>query len=358
MNTITTFSAGRFNTEENTGDILISCEAIAADGTKYVVNGSVNVQRIDLRSGGKWFFDGVALYAGGTLHVQHWYNGVTPYNAAIVCNNYKPNSWVYNSDGRNYALTVDVNAADAIGDFLPYPSYSNPALGSNVIEFAAGTHIENASGFPESILYGRGDLSLKSWSTINKDVYCDGDLSISGSNFNGNIYCRGNLSFSGGSFSGKIICDGNITISNCNKSGLIMAGGSINVSGGANDCSFYAVGPIDISGGSASADGGVIYSCTELRIRGGNAHGIYFSGGDIFANNGTSLSKSALVAKGTIHANWLTLSYDQSYIDIVKNDPDNAFFFGGGSGGSGGGGNTPTSDVIKGQTMTAIGRIN
>jgi len=360
MDTITTFSAGNFDEGANTGDILISCEAIAADGTKYVVNGSVNVLRIDLRSGGgEWFFDGVALYAGDTLHVKQWYNGVTPYNATIVCNRYTPNNWT-KAGGVNYNVVVDENAAGAIGEFLPYPSYSNPAVGSNVIEFAAGTSIPNASGISEGIIFGRGDLSLASWSTAYKDVYCDGNLSISGTNFIGNIYCRGNLTFTGGSFSGKIICDGNITISNCNKSGVIMSGGYINASGGANSCSFYAVGPINISGGNGSADGGVIYSCTELRISGSNAHGIYFSGGDIFANNGTSLDKSALIAKGTIHANgnWLTLSYDQSYIDSVKNNPANAFFFGGGSGGSGGGGAAPTSDVIQGQSITALGRLN
>jgi len=362
MTTSTAFSAGNINEGANTGDILISCEATAADGTKYVVNGSVSVQRIDLRSGGgDWFIDDVALYSGGTLHVSHWYSGITPSNATVVCSQYSPPNWA-KAGGASYNVLVDANAADAIGDLIPYPSYSNPALGSNVKEFAAGAQINNASGVPEGIIYGRGDLRVASWSTVYKDIYCDGNLTISNTGFNGNIYCRGNLSFSGGSgFSGKIICDGNITISGCDRSGLITAGGSITASGGANSCSFYAVGPIDISGGSSGADGGVIYSCTQLKISGGNAHGIYFSGGEIFANsNGTTLFKSVLIAKGTIHANNLTLSYDKSYTDSILNDPDNAFFFGGGSGssGAGGGGSTPTSDVILGQTISAAGRTN
>ena len=355
MSTIhTTFSAGNINADDNTGDILISCEATATDGTKYAVNGSVKVLRIDLRSSGEWFFDGIPLYAGGTLHVNHNYSGVTPNNATIICNKYTPNSWTKNGGGVNYNVTVDTNAAAAIGDPIPYPSYSNPNLDSNVKILPSGSYLANVNAISQGIIYCQGNLTINAWAPVYKDIYCDGILTISGTEFYGNIYCRDIVEFSGGSFSGNIICDGIVKISSCNRTGFIMAGESIEVRWGSDyNCSYYAVGPINITGAGGSY--GVVYSATQLNLGDFSGKGIFFSGGDVFLNGSPGMT--ALVAKGTVHINGknLAISYDQSYIDSVK--ANNPFFFP--SSGSGvGSSNTPTSDVIQGQTVTAVGRIN
>lgn len=354
ISTATTFGWGNYSSADNTADILISCTATAAKGTKYLVTGSVKVRRLDLFSGGGWFVDDVALYAGGSLEVSQWYNGVTPTNASIVCAGYSPGNWAYNTNGSNYNLTVDPSAADAIGDLIAYPSYTTPSFGGSAKEYPAGSYIDNLSGVSEAVIYGRGNLNVTSWSDTSKTIYCDGNLSLSNFGFSGSIYCRGNVTITGGNgFNGKIVCDGNVTLTSCNKSGLILAGGYIHASGGSNVCSMYARGPIELTGGTLGAEGGVIYSCTSVTISGGQASGIYFSGGDIYCVSGATLTRSVLIAKGTIHVSgWLGLSYDAAYIQqIIESTP---FFFPNGSGGAGGS-VTPDAGVIISQSVKAGG---
>jgi hypothetical protein len=246
----------------------------------------------------------------------------------------------------NKNLIINPFAGDQFGDTLSYapPNMSGKPISihvtasnntiSSLWQYSEPLYITSDPGVTvtfqndtivDGIIYISGDVVLNSGGSVYADIYCDGNLTNKGRELRGNVYCKGSITMTGGQIRG----------------------------------SMFAEGPISIV--SAGGDGGVIYSCTELRLGDWQASGIYFSGGDVAITGNPGIT-GMLIAKGNVYftssSGWPRVHYQQNYIDKVKNDPDNAFFFGGGSGGSGGGGNTPTSDVIKGQTMTAIGRIN
>jgi hypothetical protein len=177
----------------------------------------------------------------------------------------------------------------------------------------------------DGIIYISGDVVLNSGGNVYADIYCDGNLNNKGRELWGNVYCKGNITMTGGQIRGSMFAEGSISID------------------------------------SAGGIGGVIYSCTELRLGSWQASGIYFSGGDVVITGHPGIT-GMLIAKENVYfsssGGWPRVHFQKNYIDNVKNDPDNAFFFGGGSGGLGGGGAAPTSDVIQGQSITAVGRVN
>lgn len=343
IGTITTFSAGNINADDNTGDILISCEAIAADGTKYAVNGSVNVLRIDLRSSGEWFKDNLVLHTGGNLNLEPNF-GMTANGADIILGSLtlrSDRSWAL---GHNGSLSTNLLEGDSISDILSFspPTLTNPYVVTQSMTYSSPpaqyvTTLDNVdltftnNVIPEStVIYGRGNVTLERGGNVYGDIYCQGDFVNYGRAIYGNVYCNGSINLIGGDVYGSL----------------------------------YAKGPISIGTQQAGVGGqaGVIYSSTQLNFGGFNIKGIFFSGGDVvITGNGGPTITGMLIAKNNIRFNsyaWMTVTYDQSYIDQVK--ANNPFFFpSSGSGGSGGGGgNTPTSDVIQGQTITAVGRIN
>ncbi len=236
MNTITTFGAGNFDGETNTGDILISCEATAADGTKYVVNGSVNVLRIDLRSGGGLTIPELAVFSGGTLNLDTK-SKMTVSGHDVVVNSFIDNSNKKDNLTLNNGATLKYLHETAIGpleDTLSYPGYADPIISdvdlfintsnfsinwSNVPQEPVGIISTTGSNLiisnctvPDGVIHSGGNITASNGS-FYADLYCDGNFEAKNGDFYGDIYCRGNVSISNGNFYGNIICGGIMTLS-------------------------------------------------------------------------------------------------------------------------------------------------
>ncbi len=333
MSTITTFSPGHINNSANTGDILISCKAVSPNGTKYVVNGSVSLKRQDLNSS-NWYIPNVVLYAGGTLTLNQYNDGVNATGAPIIVGG-TSRPWA------NPNCTIKSDAADAVNACLTYspPDLSGKTISlyitaaNNVVSsYPPGSPIYvtsdpgvtvtlQANPIPQGIIYIKGNLYLYNHGDVNADIYCDGNVENNGGTLRGNIYCKGSFSMTNGQIWGSVFADG----------------------------------PISISGGGGNS--GVIYSSSKLTLGNFSAGGIYFSGGDIVINGGTTI-QGAVIAKGGIYpsVSWsqLTVTYSQSYIDSIVNNSKYEFFFKGGGGGSG---KLPDSSVITAQNVKAAGLI-
>ncbi len=371
----TTFSLGSHDASQDAQDILISCTSMTADGTKYVVNGSVKVKRIDLRSK-NWLIEDHVVYTGASLNLGN-NSGMTASGNDVKTKAVKyvrsDNPLIVN----NGNLVIDPTAGDDIKDALSYPSYTDPVITdldiyvttNNYvfkstypapvgIKTAPGINISfRESGVPAGTIHGQGNITFSDIENVYADVYCDGNLNVSSGTYYGNLYCRGNMTLSNGVFKGNIICDGNVTITSGNYNGLILAGGAVTISNASSVCSVFASGVVKIT--SVGASGGIIYSSTELRIGNLSSSTIFFSAGDIVITGGSSVT-GMLIAKDMIYYSpdnsYMTINYSQSLVDQVKADPRNTFFFGGS--GSGGSGTVDYSNVILGQSISAAGRKN
>lgn len=333
MSIDTTFSLGHIDSSANTGDILISCKA-CANGTKYIVNGSVNVERQDL-SGGDWLIPNVVLYAGGTLTLNQYNDGVNASGAPIIVGG-TSRIWA------NPNCTIKDDAADAVDACLTYapPNLANKVISlhitaaNNVISsYPSGSPIYvtsdpgitvtlQANPIPEGIIYIKGDLILNNHGDVNADIYCDGNVKNNSGTIRGNVYCKGSFSMTNGQIWGSVFADG----------------------------------PITISGGGGNS--GVIYSSSKLTLGNFSAGGLFFSGGDVIIDGGPTIN-GMVIAKGNVYpaVSWsqLTVTYSQSYIDSIVNNPNYSFFFGGNSSGSG---EMPDSSVITAQHVKAAGLTN
>lgn len=372
ITTSTVFSVS--GTDPDLKSFNITSTSTTADGTKYVVRGSVSVKRLDIKTK-SWFIDNWAMYAGGQLYLAS--NRGIGVNGNIIVGEFvevNPSPWYTRLNQSNGVLVIDPSAGDALSDTVSYPSYTTPAISSpnvyvtqnNFIYTAGSTskiYIVGAPGVNfsvttngiadrESIIYSRGNLTVSNCGNIYADIYCDGNLSLGGATFYGNIYCRGNITINGGNYRGNIICDGNLTLSNFSSNGSAIVGGSINVISGSSIGNMYASGPITLTSMSSA---GVVYSSTQLNLGGFSASGIFFSAGDIAVAGSPSIS-GAVFAMNDIYystsSGTMNVAYNQTVINNLLADPKTSFFFGSGGGSSA----TVNADVITGQSITAVGR--
>ncbi|MFA5676136.1 MAG: polymer-forming cytoskeletal protein [Christensenellales bacterium] len=372
ITTDTTFSVSGVDPDLRTFNITST--STAADGTKYMVNGSVNVKRLDIKTG-SWFIDNWAMYVGGQLYLAA--NRGIGVSGNIILGDFvevNPSPWYTRLNHQNGISVIDPTAGDSLSDIVSYPSYTTPAIPSpdvyitqNNYKYTAGStakiYIAGAPGVnfsvsnngiadKGSIIYSRGNLTISNCGNIYANIYCDGNLSLGGAAFYGDIYCRGNITINGGDFHSNIICDGNLNLSSFSSNGSAIVGGSINVISGSSIGNMYAAGPITLTSMNSA---GVVYSSTQLNLGGFSASGIFFSAGDIAVMGSPSIS-GAVFAMNDIYystgSGTMNVTYNQTVINNLLADPDTSFFFGGGGGGS----VSVNADVITGQSITPAGR--
>ncbi len=373
INTATVFSVSGAEPNHKTFDVTTT--STTADGARYIVKGSVQVTRLDLQSG-TWFIDNWAMFVGGQLHLAPG-RGMDVTGNVMLSDYLEDNAsqWWSRFNHSGGSLIIDPSAGNALSDVLSYPSYKTPSIASpdvyitqNNYNYTAGSTAQiSIAGAPginfsisgsgiadrKSIVYCRGDLTIPSCGNIYADIYCDGNLNLSGAAFYGNIYCRGNVTIKGGSYHSNITCGGNLTTSNFSMTGSAIVGGSINVISGSSIGNMYAAGPITLTQLSSA---GVIYSSTSLILGGFSASGIFFSAGDIQIIGSPSIS-GAVFSMGDVYyagsSGYMTVNYSQSVINNLLADPSTAFFLKSPGGGSSA---VVTADVITGQSINAVGR--
>ena len=376
VTTDTTFTMGDYDAGQNVGEFLISCDATAADGTSYVVNGTLYIKRLDLSSAqNNWLTGDAALKAGGTLNLGST-DGITVSGGnAIVAELVHSRQWglPYTISGGQLIISPDIG--DTINDVLTYPSYSDPVMDSvnlyitqnnytinwsNVppepvgITTAPGINIYFSScTVPNGTIYGKGDVHITN-GTYYTDVYCDGDFYATSCTIRGDLYCRGDAHIDNLNMYGTIYCDGAVILHNGSYRGTIYAGESINIHDASSTGSMFSPGPISIT--SSGISNGIVYSSTKINMGNMSANAVFFSGGDIEVTNSMSLN-GAVYAKGDIYYtsdswNHLTVNYSDQYIDNIVADADNEFFF------SGPGEPQLDEDVFLDQSVTAQGRGN
>jgi len=374
--TNTTFTVSGYDSATNIYDFLVTTVSTMADGTKYKVQGTLKVKRVDI-SLKDWYINNAAVVAGGVLDLNSTCGMTVNGSNVIVGDLTYVRSW-NPCQITGGMLIKNPLIGDSINDVLRYPSFSTPtvsnpspyittnntvinwstALTNPVrIDTAAGVNITitqaGDSGIPAGIIRGRGNVTVKDTSPVYSDIYCDGDFNAASCTLNGDIYVHGNLIINNGVFNSDVYCDGNITLYSGSLKGNVYCNGSITISNASAIGSMFATGPISI--GSAGTSSGIIYSRTKVTMGSNSATAVVFSGGDIVFNGSGNLT-GMFIAKNNINylqsSTWYTVNYDATTVNNILNDPDNAFFR------KGQGTAELNTDVFQGHSITALGRIN
>ncbi|MGI5850247.1 MAG: hypothetical protein ACOX8Q_09345 [Christensenellales bacterium] len=378
VTTVTTFATGGFDTTQNICEFLVSCTATASDGTKYAVNGVLNIKKVDVRTVQQyvWITDNAAVKSGGTLNLESK-NSVTVVGGNIIVGNLSYTE----KDGLPYSITggeliIDPSVGSTINDMLTYPSYSDPVLVDGIyysqketinwsnlpeppvsIVTAEGVDIKISScTVPEGTIYIRGNANISNC-TVNCDIYCDGNITISNySSISGNIYCRGNVYLTNTDAGGNIFCDGFVDYNNGTLSASIYSGNGITVHNGITSGNMFS--PAEIIIENTDVTDGIIYSSAKLTLGSGNMTAVFFSGSSVefmgdATVNGTVVAKNDIYFKVDATKDlFVDYYYSEETINNIVYDPKNSFFFTLPSGAK------LDEDVILDQAVTAVGRIN
>lgn len=370
--TSTTFSVAGFDSQQNIYELLVTTTSTMADGTQYQVQGRVYVQRLDV-SAKDWFIPNAAIVVGNTLDLSS-IGGITLNNGNAILGALKCRQpWFF--EVKKGQLTIDANIGQSINDTLTYPSFSDPVISNpqyyittNNTYLSASAYpltapvkvntgpnvtlyLTNSNAIPAGIIRATGDLIVSSGGDIASDLYCR-NFSISGRKLTGNVYARGNVVLNGGSFHGNIYADGNVTVTSADLKGTIICNGSITVNSASALGNMFATGPINMS--SLSATGNVIYSKSKITMGGGSIDAIMFSGGDIVFTGGGNIS-GAMIAKNNMYFQvdtWETVNYSATSLASKLTALDGTFFSSGSSSVE------LNSNIFKGQSITATGRVN
>jgi Tfp pilus assembly protein PilX len=374
--TSTTFSVSGYDAQTNVYEFLGTTTSTMADGTKYVVEGRLNVKRVDV-SAKSWYSDLGALVVGGTMTVNKS-SGMTVKGGNAVLGNLVNNQhFVVNAPG---ITIIDPIVKQSINDVLDYPSFSDPVIsnpthyyaadstiyrvtsGSNIYILNPGFSIDTPKDkavnltflyndtIPKGIIRASGDLAMNTGVSLYCDMYCR-NFSNSSSNIYGDIYARGNVTKTGGNVYGNIYCDGNVTLSNIGVYGSIICGGNITING-ATTCggNMFAGGTIDLSGLNATGD--VIYAKEKIISR-AHISAIVFSGGNIEVFAGGWIFTGAVITKNNFsNTGWWNINYSANDIAAKLANIKGTFFD------TGGGGTALDGTVFQGQSITAKGRVN
>ncbi|MDD5017282.1 MAG: hypothetical protein PHO15_04180 [Eubacteriales bacterium] len=374
ITTVTTFTAGDYDANQNICEFLISCSATAEDGTGYIVSGAVYIKRVDVSQGQNvWLdIDDAAIKAGGTLDLGK-NNGTTVNDGNVIVADLILNDAGQCSVNGGYLL-IDPNVGEAINDVLTYPSYSDPVLtdidvyvtendytfnwgnipGEPVcITTAEGIDIHFANcTVPEGVVYGKGDIHVNN-GIFNADYYCDGDIHINNCTVNGDVYVRGDALINNSVVNGNIYCDGFVEIVNQFINGCVYSDGGIDINNASCSGSLFSTDQITIK--NTGVTGSVIYSKTKVTMGNMSANAVIFSGGDIEISHSMSVT-GCVIAKQDIYCQgnnrWMTVNYSQSNIEDIVSDTDLNFFF------ESTGESQLSENVFIDQSITAEGRIN
>jgi hypothetical protein len=377
LTTETTFSNGSYDAVNDVGEIVITSTATAADGTTYVVKGSVFIKRVDVSgsSTSNWIIGDAAIKAGGTLSLGKK-NGVGVTNGDIIVS-----ELTYTRDWLPYSISggqliISENVADTIIDPLSYPSYADPVIAKVDTYVTENNYTFNWSYKPEDsvgittddnidiefssctidlegTVHGKGNIHINN-GTFYPDFYSDGDMHINNCSVYGDVYCRGDLMINNANVYGRVFCDGFIDFHNGSLNNTAASGGGITMHNATCNGSLYSAGEVNVY--QVGINGGIVYSSTKLILGDFSASAVFFSGGDIELTHSLSIT-GCVIAKDDIYFKTdsnkdMTVNFSQTTVDNVVYDEDNAFFF------------TSTEsqeldeDVFVDSTVSAVGRVN
>ena len=374
VSTVTTFSTGEFDADTNMCEYLIQCNATTEDGTRYRVNGSLYIKKVNVRTGGEtWLtIDGAAIKSGDTFTLGK-NNGTTVNNGdVIVADISLKEAWQCKVNNGN--LVIDADVGDSIHDTLDYPSYTDPILDDidayvtknnytfnwgNIpeapicITTADGIDIHFAScTVPEGVIHGKGDIHINN-GNYTADVYCDGDIHINNCTLNGDVYVRGDAEINNAIINGNVYCDGYVDIRNQSVNGCVYSDDGIKINNATLRGALFSTEKVTIS--QTGVTGGIIYSKTKVEIGNLSAEAAVFSGGDIEITQSMSLTGCA-IAKGEIYYKggnkWITVNYSQPSLEAIMADEDYEFFF------ETSAASQLNENVFYEESITAEGRIN
>jgi hypothetical protein len=371
MITETTFTQGAYDTADNTCEFLISCTATAGEGSKYMVNGSLKVKKVDVSAGGSWSVPDRAITAGGTLNLGDT-NGISVSGGNVVVGDLeRKGTWQLGISGGQ--LVIDSNAGSVLSDTKKYPSYSDPVISNPNMHITQNNFTVTSSNVPSSpvsitsdeginvtfqsctvtsgIIYIKGDVTITN-GNYGADIYCDGNFTANNCTITGNVFSRGNVLINDAAMKGEITCDGSLTLIKGSLLGTVYSGTSISVNNASSTGSMFSPGTITIN--NAGVSNGIIYSSTKINYGNSSTSCILFSGGDIVITGGSSVAGS-ISAMGDIYGVsdskiWLTLNYSRTGLENIFSNPNNTFFTTS---------SQPVLDqnVILEQKVSAVGRL-
>ncbi len=366
----TTFTQGAYDTADNTCEFLISCLATAGEGSKYMVNGSLKVKKVDVSAGGSWSVPDRAITAGGILNLGNT-NGINVSGGNVVVGDLaRKDTWQLGISGGQ--LVIDANAGSVLSDSKKYTSYSDPVITNPKLHITQNNFTVNTSNCPSSpvtitsdeginvtfqsctitsgTIYIKGNVTITN-GNYGADIYCDGNFTANNCTITGDVFSRGNVFINDASMKGEITCDGSLTLTSGSLLGTVYSGTGISVSNASSTGSLFSPGTITID--SAGVSNGIIYSSTKINYGNSSTSCILFSGGDIVITGGSSVAGS-ISAMGDIYGLvdkkiWLTLNYSRSGLESIFSNPNNSFFTTS---------STPVLDqnVILDQKVSAVGR--
>lgn len=374
--TNTTFSVGTYDSANNICEFNIQCVSMTPDNSRYQVNASVYVKKIDISiTGGALSVpDNAAIITGGLMDLD--YNsaigviGGDVIVGGITYESIQKNKEPYQIVSGN--LYVNPSIGDILHDPFVYPSYTDPIINDPdiyavsdmtintgntppspvKITTAPGVKLSLSTNIDDGIIYGQGNVEIINGS-YGADLYCDGNLYMNSCNFDGNIYVRGNFIAESSVLRGDLYCDGNVTWTSGHSEGNIISGGNVYVESASSVCNIVSKGYVTLS--SVGVNAGLIYSSLGVSIGNCSVTALLYTTGDVVITGGMYL-KGAIMGKGDFYfsngGEHMQMNYAPEFIKQILDEVNQDIFSGGG---------TPPSldsSIFILEKITPIGRVN
>ena len=276
----TMFYTGNFNSQDNVCEFLITCVSTMPDNTKYQMNASVNVKRLDIKapnSGEFVLIDNAAIISGDLLHIPKNSGFQVNGGDVIVSELTYDSKWVpYTINGGE--IKYDPNIGQSVKNILNYQSYSDPVI-TNPNGVADGDTSYNWGSIPSSpvriistpgsdihvnsctitdgIIFSQGDLHMNN-GTFTVDLYADGDVHINNCTINGDIYCRGVFYGNNAIINGKVVSETSVDWHNGALNGSVYGENSVDIKDASGIGDVISNGPVYIK--RAGINGGLVFS--------------------------------------------------------------------------------------------------
>jgi hypothetical protein len=285
-----------------------------------------------------------AVVTGGTLVTNGNYSEITGDVRFGTLPSYSQYQFKLNGQiNPDLSPYVDTTTAASINWNMSYPGFTSSAKPSSgqltLPAYSSATSITNSafSGAPynwtvPSPIYldlegSSGTYTMSSFDYVGGVIYCTTNLTNSCPHITGTssnyvkIYCKGNLTLSGvvGSYV-KVYCDGNVTISGGGIDHLtVYCNGTLNDSSNSKTQVRFYCNSYIMSGGQSSGDN-IIYAKSSMTIQSSPITGLYYSGGNITIQGGSSIT-GQIAAKGTITMNGpFNYIYDAAMLQRLNAD--------------------------------------
>ncbi len=373
--TITTFSVGTYDSENDICEFNITCISMTPDDAKYRVDAEVYIKKIDISvPGGSLSIPATnaAIITGGLMDLDYD-SGIGVIGGDVIVGgityeSFKKNSVPYKIIGG--VLYENPSIGEMINDPFVYESYQDPVLTSPDIYATSEMTIESIPVDPveilsaqdvklnlscsidDGIVYSQGNLEIIN-GQYGADIYADGNMIINSSVINGDLYCRGNIYITSTTMRGDIYCDGNIYWQSGKSEGDIIAGGNVSIENASSVCNIVSKGNVNIK--SVGVNAGLIFASQDVSIGNCSVTAVIYTTGH-FITTGSWHLKGAIIGKGDFFfsnegAN-MQMQYDPEFVQQILDEVNGTIFDGEGT--------PPTLDssIFVMEKITPIGRVN